>query len=252
MENSSSTEAFDEERYVDRSINDVSYEPTTVIDRWLKDQAEENDMDCHHLPFWNRLIELVDEKELRGKRILDFGCNNGGFLRALATARQIKSGIGVDIAQESVARANSLKGSLQIEYRVQPDLGKFVGNSFDTSFSYEVIYLLPDLRKHADDMFKVLSSGGSYYAATGCYTEVPFWPNCKAALLRDTSLIPYDYSLSDYRDAFSEAGFEVSARRLAFTEFVRVDLYPDYFPKVSDPLDYFEKYVVVFQFKKPR
>ncbi|MEX0632263.1 hypothetical protein M8494_10275 [Serratia ureilytica] len=63
-----------------------------------------------HAPIWRHLIGLVPENELSGVKVLDFGCNQGGFLRLLYQLRPFQQGLGVDIARRSVDEANRLKG----------------------------------------------------------------------------------------------------------------------------------------------
>jgi 2-polyprenyl-3-methyl-5-hydroxy-6-metoxy-1,4-benzoquinol methylase len=50
--------------------------------------------------------------------VLDYGCNQGGFLRLLYDSHSFLSAVGIDIARESVARAELLKGHRPIEYKV--------------------------------------------------------------------------------------------------------------------------------------
>ncbi len=50
--------------------------------------------------------------------MLDYGCNQGGFLRMLYDRHPFKSAVGIDIARESVARADLLKGHRPVEYKV--------------------------------------------------------------------------------------------------------------------------------------
>jgi len=208
-------------------------------------------MDLHHLPFWGKVIEKISEKEFAQSDILDFGCNRGGFLRLLHKVNPFKRAVGIDIAVSSVAHANQQLSGEPIEYKVVDDLG-LMSDTFDIATSYEVIYLLPDLQRHARDMKKVLRKGGVYYAATGCHTDCQQWKKCHEQLLVDTNLKPFDYSLDDYRSAFMKEGFEVSAVRLQFDDFVRVDSFIEYFPTVSDSLEYFERGIVVFRFVNTR
>jgi 2-polyprenyl-3-methyl-5-hydroxy-6-metoxy-1,4-benzoquinol methylase len=50
---------------------------------WATSQAEEDGMNDGHAVFWRRMIELLAERSLQGRRVLDFGCNQGGLLRML-------------------------------------------------------------------------------------------------------------------------------------------------------------------------
>ncbi|MFX7701393.1 class I SAM-dependent methyltransferase, partial [Acinetobacter baumannii] len=85
---------------------------------------------------------------LSGKKILDFGCGQGGLLRRVYRTYKFKEAIGVDLARQSIATANSRKGDLPIEYLALADI-----NSLDTDFDYAVstavIYLIDDIAAHA-------------------------------------------------------------------------------------------------------
>ena len=124
------------------------------------------------------------------------------------TAIRYKSAVGIDIARESVARADLLKGHRPVEYKVT-DSAASLGRTFDYAFSHEVIYLLRDLAAHARDMKAAVRPGGSYVAAMGCHVDSAVWPRWRK-LIAETSSIPiYDHSLEDVSKAFSEAGFTV-------------------------------------------
>jgi 2-polyprenyl-3-methyl-5-hydroxy-6-metoxy-1,4-benzoquinol methylase len=45
---------------------------------------------------WERTIEMLDTSDIKGKTILDVGCNQGGFLRKLYDTTPFKEGVGID------------------------------------------------------------------------------------------------------------------------------------------------------------
>lgn len=49
------------------------------IPTWYRDPHAEQAMAEGHAPIWRHLLSLVPERELSGVRVLDFGCNQGGF-----------------------------------------------------------------------------------------------------------------------------------------------------------------------------
>lgn len=71
----------------------------------------------------------------------------GCFTTGIPSSRRV----GIDIARESVARADLLKGYRPIEYKVGGGAAA-LGRTFDFAFSHEVLYLLPDLAAHAADI----------------------------------------------------------------------------------------------------
>ena len=171
-------------------------------------------MGASHAPIWRRMIDVSVPHDLSASTVLDYGCNQGGFLRLLYDRFPYKSAVGVDIAHESVARAELLKGHRPVQYR-GTDKAASLGQVFDFAFSHEVIYLLPDIAAHAKDIHDALRPGGAYIAAMGCHTDAAIWPRWRS-LIAETSSIPiHDHSLEDVARAFTGAGFSVSVRPLA-------------------------------------
>jgi SAM-dependent methyltransferase len=220
--------------------------PSTIA-TWNRNPAEEEAMGAAHAPIWRRMIDVSVGHDLRDSAILDYGCNQGGFLRMLYDRHPFRSAVGIDIARESVARAELLKGPRPIEYRVADSAGS-VGRTFDFAYSHEVIYLLYDLAGHANDIKSVLRPGGTYIAAMGCHTDSAVWPRWRK-LIAETSSIPiYDHSLEAVAQAFSGAGFTVAVRPLDLDAFMPVTLGSAYFPKIVDQLRYYSQDKVLFRF----
>src|SRR5688500_6180485 len=85
------------------------------VETWDSIEGEEA-MQSGHEPSWQAMIAQMQESSLQGKKILDFGCNRGGFLRRLYAAKPFVFGLGVDIAEDSVAAAQAARGGLPLEY----------------------------------------------------------------------------------------------------------------------------------------
>src|SRR5215468_4523726 len=136
--------------------------PSTIA-TWNRNPADEESMGAAHAPIWRRMIDVSVPHDLSQSTVLDYGCNQGGFLRLLYDNHPFKSAVGIDIARESVARAELLKGHRPIAYRVT-DSAASLDRRFDYAFSHEVIYLLPDLAVHARDMYAAMRAGGTYVA----------------------------------------------------------------------------------------
>jgi len=218
-----------------------------TIATWNRNPAEEEAMGAVHAPIWRRMIDVSVPHDLHDSTILDYGCNQGGFLRMLYDRYPFKSAVGIDIARESVARADLLKGHRPIEYKVA-DGAASLGRRFDYAFSHEVLYLLENLAAHAADIRAALRPGGAYVAAMGCHTDSAVWPRWRK-LIADTSSIPiYDHSLETVAKAFSETGFTVAVRPLDLDAFMPVTVGSAYFPKVVDQLHYYSQDKVLFRF----
>ena len=217
---------------------------------WTTSQEEEDRMFKGHFHHWRTMIEKIEERDLKNKRVLDFGCNQGGFLRMLYNNLPFDRALGVDIAEESFEKANRLNPGLPISYQ-HADTLNGLEKEFDVAFSHEVIYLLQDLDAHAKTIGRVLKDNGVYYAATGCHTENPAWPQWHKAIT-DYSHIPVpNYSLDDYAAAFAKNGFRVEAQQFKSQGFIVTE--PDdkvYYPRIIDKLNYYSQYKILFRFSK--
>lgn len=218
-----------------------------TISTWNRNPADEEAMGAAHAPIWRRMIDVSVPEELRDSTVLDYGCNQGGFLRMLYDRHPFRAGVGIDIARESVARAELLKRQRPIEYRAGNSAAA-LGRAFDFAFSHEVLYLLPDLAAHAADMKAALRPGGAYVAAMGCHTDSAVWPRWRKAISETSSIPIYDHSLDRVAEVFSETGFAVSVRPLALDAFMPVTVGSEYFPRIVDQLRYYSQDKVLFRF----
>ena len=220
--------------------------PSTIA-TWNRNPADEEAMGAAHAPIWRRMIDVSVPKDLHNSTILDYGCNQGGFLRMLYDRHGFRGAVGIDIARESVARADLLKGHRPIEYKVG-DKAAALGRTFDFAFSHEVLYLLPDLAQHAADMKAALRPGGAYVAAMGCHTDSAVWSHWRKVIIESSSIPIYDHSLDAVAKAFSAAGFTVAVRPLDLDAFMPVTVGSAYFPKVVDQVRYYSQDKVLFRF----
>jgi SAM-dependent methyltransferase len=220
--------------------------PSTIA-TWNRNPADEESMGAAHAPIWRRMIDVSVPHDISHSSVLDYGCNQGGFLRLLYDRHPFRGAVGIDIARESVARAELLKGQRPVEYRVT-DSAASLGRAFDYAFSHEVIYLLPDLGAHARDMKAALRVGGAYVAAIGCHTDSSVWPSWRRLIAEHSSIPLHDHSLEDVSRAFAGAGFTVAVRPLALDAFMPVTIGSAYFPKVTDQLRYYNTDKVLFRF----
>jgi SAM-dependent methyltransferase len=76
---------------------------------YWRSAAEDEAMQDEHGFVWEAMVEAVDS-ELTGRRVLDIGCNRGGFLRMLCDGRHIAEGFGYDPAAAAIADARRLAG----------------------------------------------------------------------------------------------------------------------------------------------
>jgi SAM-dependent methyltransferase len=225
--------------------------PGTTYGTWHADASREAAMEEGHRPLWRHYVESILETDLSTKEVLDFGCNRGGFLRLLHAQKPYRHAVGVDIATVSIAAAQDLAGVTPVEYVVATDLSSW-SNYFDLAFSYEVIYLLPDIEAHAAAMLHVLRPGGIYYAVTGCHSASPLWPSWRQVIGNSTNAPVQDRSPDDYASAFSQAGFEVSVRRFGYDGFLPVPKDRSYYSTLLEALDYAARDKLMFRLVRPR
>lgn len=202
-----------------------------------------------HYPLWVALIEKMVERDLTGKTVLDFGCNQGGFLRILSGRRPFHYGIGVDVATEAIQIAEANKGNLPIHYEAVSSIGH-LEERIDIAFSHEVLYLLPDLAAHAREMYAALKPGGVYYAVLGCHTDNPLWTKWELLIRQASTIPPQSYSLDDIAWAFLSNGFAAGVQKYMVDTFMSVQSHDGFFPRVKDMLDYYWDYKVLFRFVK--
>ena len=108
--------------------------------------AEDEAMQDEHGFIWKAMLDTIDT-DLAGRRVLDAGCNRGGFLRLLVDAAGIAEGYGYDPASGAITDARRLAGDRPLRFEVADTVPKVWGD-FDVAFSHEVLYLVEDLSAH--------------------------------------------------------------------------------------------------------
>lgn len=216
------------------------------VDYW-DDPARERHMQHEHAPAWLAMIARMEERDLKGRDVLDFGCSQGGFLRLLYDLKPFRFGLGVDIAQKSVYEATKLNDGRPCRYETADMLAGKNG-AFDFAFSHEVVYLLPDLEDHAREMHRLLNPGGVYYLAIGCHTDNPLWPRWKQTVAQFSPVAPQDYSLRDIAAAFQKNGFSVGVQRLDCRGFFSYDALDDrYLKSPAELVDFMTQDMMYFR-----
>jgi SAM-dependent methyltransferase len=173
--------------------------------------AEDEVMQDEHGFVWNSMLDSIDT-DLAGQRVLDVGCNRGGFLRLLLNRCAIGEGYGYDPAAGAIKDARKLAGTRPLHFEVSETVPAGWCD-FDAAFSHEVLYLLHDLPSHASAVFAALSLGASYYAVMGVHARSPLmakWHSANATALH----LPELYDIDAVAAVFQGAGFEVATARL--------------------------------------
>lgn len=174
--------------------------------------AEDEAMQDEHGFIWKAMLDTIDTG-LAGRRVLDAGCNRGGFLRLLADAEEIAEGYGFDPASGAITDARRLAGDRPLTFHVADNVPDGWGD-FDVAFSHEVLYVLHDLDAHARAIHRSLRPGGVYFAVMGVHTRSPLMVEWHSANSERLGLPPV-YDIDDVITTFLDNGFEASLARLA-------------------------------------
>ncbi len=211
---------------------------------------EDEAMQEEHGFIWKAMLDTIDT-DLAGKRVLDAGCNRGGFLRLLVDSAGIAEGYGYDPASGAVTDARRLAGDRPLSFEVATTVPDGWGD-YDLAFSHEVLYLLEDLLTHASGLFDALRPGGAYFAVMGVHGGSPMmaaWHAANAAKLG----LPRLYDLDEVAGVFEAAGFSVSVANLKLG-FIPVSAHRHGHEHQNDLLEwvnYYSREKVLFRFTRP-
>jgi SAM-dependent methyltransferase len=183
----------------------------TMADGYWQSAAEDEAMQEEHAFIWNALLDVVDV-ELAGARVLDAGCNRGGFLRLLVDRLGIGAGFGYDPAGSAIDDARRLAGGRPLEFAASDTVPKG-WYDFDVAFSHEVLYLLHDLPRHARAINDALRDGGVYFAVIGVHAGSPLMVDFHRDSA-DALKLPELYDIDDVVAVFAAQGFDVAVARL--------------------------------------
>jgi SAM-dependent methyltransferase len=178
---------------------------------WRSAAADEAMQDDHAF-IWTAMLDTIDV-DLGGRRVLDAGCNRGGFLRLVADRCAISEGFGYDPAAGAIDDARRLAAGRPLQFEVA-DTVPTNWTAMDVAFSHEVLYLLADLDAHARAVRAALTPSGVYYAVMGVHAGSPLMADWHRAAADELSL-PALHTIDDVVAVFGRAGFDAAASRLA-------------------------------------
>lgn len=222
---------------------------TKLIDTWSNTPSEEDGMTDEHAWIWREMIKCIPHPDLSEARVLDVGCNQGGFLRMLYDTHPFESGVGVDLAKDRVALANAAKGDRPLQY-LATDMLSETGGGFDLAFSHEVIYLIENLEDHARQVASVLKRGGHYDAVTCCHSDSPLWATWRPKISAFSNIPVPNHSVSDIASAFRAAGLEVAISRFLADAFIPTEPPTDYFPGDIERVETYTRWKLCFRCTK--
>lgn len=198
-----------------------------IYDAWIRETSGENEMEERHRPGWRAVIDAMKEQQLTEANVLDFGCNQGGFLPYLYENKPFKKATGIDLGAASIAIAETRYGQLPIRY-VATGSPEKLGEKFDIVFSLSVIYLIGDLAAHAAKIKLSLNPGGVYYTTYTDYHDNPSAAYFQQTISQDSVLKPYMHTIDTIAGAFFAEGFQVSIKKLIPADFIALLPQPKY------------------------
>ena len=190
-----------------------------IYDAWVRDITGEDEMEKRHCPGWKAVVDAIKEQQLTEANVLDFGCNQGGFLRYLYERKPFKKATGIDLGAKSIAIAEERRGQLPVRYAVTGSPEKLC-ERFDVAFSLSVIYLIGDLAEHAAKIRLSLNSGGVYYATYTDYHDNPSAAYFLQTISQDSVLKPHLHTIDTIAEAFFAEGFQVGVRKMIPDDFI--------------------------------
>jgi len=214
---------------------------------YWRSAADDEVMQDEHGFIWRAMLDTIDV-DLTGRRVLDAGCNQGGFLRLLADEHAIAEGCGYDPAGGAVADARRLAGGRPLRFAAAstvPDGWR----DFDVAFSHEVLYLLPDLASHAAAIHGALRDGGVYFAVMGVHSGSPLMVEWHARTRGEIDLPPL-YDVDSVIATFQRAGFDVSVARLAMGFVPATGHGHEHADRMLDWLTYYHEHKLLFRFAR--
>ncbi|MEM9320980.1 MAG: class I SAM-dependent methyltransferase [Pseudomonadota bacterium] len=220
-----------------------------LIETWSSEAFEEDSMTDEHLWIWREMIASVPA-DLRAAKVLDVGCNQGGFLRELYDTKPFAEGIGIDLAEKAVALAEQRKANRPLRYVAATDLSE-AGGGFDIAFSHEVIYLIEDLSEHARQIAQALKPGATYNAVTCCHSDNPLWSRWRPMIKEFSNLDVPDHSVGEIAAAFRSAGLLVSIARFLAASPIPVEGPSRYFPSDVDRIEVYGRWKLMFTARRP-
>jgi SAM-dependent methyltransferase len=179
---------------------------------YWRSEAEDAAMQDDHAFIWEAMLDTVDV-DLAGRRVLDAGCNRGGFLRLVADRAGIGEGFGYDPAGGAIDDARRLAAGRPLHFEVA-DTAPRAWTGLDVAFSHEVLYLLHDLDAHARAIHAALAPGGVCYAVMGVHAGSPLMVDWHGGAAGDLRLPPLR-TVDEVVTVFEQAGFDAHASRLA-------------------------------------
>ena len=158
-------------------------------------------MNLCHAPLTNWGLKLVDIQD--GWTMLDIGCGGGFTIRRLLKRSQDAKVYGIDISEESVAKAKKVNAEV-LDKQVFVTLGSaeklpYEDEKFDLVTAVETVYFWPHLPDCLKEVRRVLKQGGKFAILVEVVDSDSKWTNVVEGMTA--------YSPEDLKKLLDEAGF---------------------------------------------
>ena len=136
-------------------------------------------MNLCHAPLTNWGLKLVDIQD--GWTMLDIGCGGGATLQRLLKRSQEAQVYGIDISEESVAKAKKVNAKV-LDKQVFVTQGSaeklpYEDGKFDLVTAVETVYFWPNLPSCLQEVRRVLKSGGKFAIMVEVVDGDSMWTN---------------------------------------------------------------------------
>lgn len=157
-------------------------------------------MNYTHAPLTNWGLKLVNVQD--GWTMLDVGCGGGFTIRRLLKRSQDAQVYGIDISEESVAKAKKVNAEV-LDKQVFVTLGSaeklpYEDGKFDLVTAVETVYFWPNLPNCLQEVRRVLKSGGKFAILVEVVDSDSKWTNVVEGMTA--------YSPEDLKKLLDEAG----------------------------------------------
>jgi ubiquinone/menaquinone biosynthesis C-methylase UbiE len=157
-------------------------------------------MNYTHAPLTKWGLRLVDVKD--GWTMLDVGCGGGFTIRRLLKRSQDVQVYGIDISEESVAKAKKVNAEMLDKqvFICQGSAEKlpYEDGKFDLVTAVETVYFWPNLPNCLQEVRRVLKSGGKFAILVEVVDSDSKWTNVVEGMTA--------YSPEDLKKLLDEAG----------------------------------------------
>ena len=165
------------------------------------DRAMLKFMNLCHAPLTNWGLKLVDIQD--GWTMLDIGCGGGATLQRLLKRSQDARVYGIDISEESVAKARKVNADV-LDKQVFVTQGSakslpYEDGKFDLVTAVETVYFWPNLPNCLQEVRRVLKQGGKFAILVEVVDSDSKWTSVVEGMTA--------YSPEDLKKLLDEAGF---------------------------------------------